>query len=126
MQWILQMKAVLRDHYDPALDASIIGFLRGSGSAVAWRTMSQAGSGQMIILGNRPPTNDDWVAAGVAQRIGNVTVTDEMLSGFMILYGGFMYRPWGHIVVPNNDVRTIGFPGSLRQWKNNYMPPRNP
>lgn len=125
MQWITQLKEALRDHYDPARNEDIVGYLRGTGSAAAWRQMDEAGRGQMIVLGNRPPTEEEWVAAGVAQRVGEVTVTSAMLKGFMILYGGFMYRPWGHIVVPNEDVRTLGFPGSLGSWRRNYMAPRN-
>ena len=124
MTWIIQMKSTLRDHYDPARDESIVGFLRGTGNPAIWRSMHGAGSGQMIILGNRPPSNEDWIAAGVAQRGTEVTVTTPMLLGFMVLYGGFMFRPWGHIVVPNSDVLTYGFPGSLQSWQRNYKPPR--
>lgn len=79
----------------------------------------------MIVLGNRPPTAEDWGHAGVGQRNGEQhEIKLDDLAGFIVLYGGFPRRPWGHIVVPDDDVRTYGFPGSLRSWKTNFRPPR--
>lgn len=125
MSWIAQMKGVLGAHYDVAGDQSILGYYRGTAGPAVWRAMDQAGSGQMIILGNRPPTKEEWDAAGVGQRGGQeVIVKTHQMSGFIILYGGFMYRPWGHIVEMDNDALTLGFPGALRSWKANFMPPR--
>ncbi|MBT0956758.1 hypothetical protein IV417_05130 [Alphaproteobacteria bacterium KMM 3653] len=124
MDWMEQMRQVLRGHYDPAGPADVIGYLRGSADPGVWRQMERTGSGQMIILGNRPPSQREWAAAGVAQRGGEVVVTRAMLNGFMVLYGGFMIRPWGHIVVPDHDVRTLGFPGSLASWTRNYIAPQ--
>ncbi|MEM9224406.1 MAG: hypothetical protein AAGB11_18680 [Pseudomonadota bacterium] len=125
MSWVQQMKAVLAGHYDPTVDASILGYYRGSSGAGVWKDMAAHGSGQMVILGNRPPTKEEWDAAGVGQRGGqDVVLKTHMLSGFIILYGGFMYRPWGHIAEMSQDALTLGFPGSLRSWKANYMPPK--
>lgn len=126
MQWINELKTACGDHYDANGPADVVGYLRGSGDPGVWRSMAASGSGQMIVLGNLTPTQEEWVAAGVAQRIAEVTVTETMLAGFMILYGGFMYRPWGHITVADHDVRTLGFPGSLKSWQTNYMAPRRP
>jgi hypothetical protein len=73
----------------------------------------------MLILGNRPPTNDDWIAAGVAQRDEVQTIRRPMLNGLIVLYGGFIRRPWGGIHEADQDALTLGFPASLRSWQQN-------
>ena len=85
MQWIEDLKAAIGAHFDPSGDPNIIGYLRGSGSQTVWRQMASSGSGQMLILGNCPPTRDEWSAAGVEQRSNDVVVNVGMLSGFIIL-----------------------------------------
>jgi hypothetical protein len=80
---------------------------------------------QMIILGSVEPTRDDWVAAGVGMRGEQQTIRFDGLNGFIVLYGGFMYRPWGQIHLATPDAVTIGFPSSLNDWKRNYRPPRH-
>jgi len=51
----------------------------------------------MLILGSLLPTNQEWSAAGVANRGLIQTIRQKDLDGFIILYGGAVYRPWGSI-----------------------------
>ena len=76
----------------------------------------------MIILGSKPPTAEDWSAAGVAQRGSDQTITQRDLSGFIVLYGGFNRRPWGKIYVLDAEALQH-FPTQIASWKNNYRPP---
>jgi hypothetical protein len=119
------MRAVLAAYYLPGRPADLVGYLRGNGSPGQWRSMASANPPhhQMLILGNTEPTNEEWTAAGVGQRGARFAITTGMLSGFIILYGGFMLRPWGQIHIADNDARTIGFPAALRHWETNT--PRN-
>jgi hypothetical protein len=123
MDWFAQIRQVLRDYYFPDRPADIVGYLRGNDTPGQWRAMASAGYYQFLILGNTEPTPEEWVAAGVAQRDSQSTITTGMLSGFIVLYGGFMLRPWGRIHTMSGDALTLGFPGSLRDWRVNYRPP---
>lgn len=123
MNWFAEVKAALPGYYPSTHPADIVGYLQGSDSAFVWRSMENH-TAQMMIMGSVPPTTEEWIAAGVAQRQDVVTVTLESLDGMWVLYGGFMLRPWGKIFTPDNDVRTIGFPGALRRWRSNYTPPK--
>jgi hypothetical protein len=128
MSWFDQIKAVLPGYYPASQPGDVVGYLRGSPSHAVWRLMQQGDRPrhQMIILGSVEPTRDEWIAAGVAQRLGEVqTIRIDMLNGFIILYGGFMYRPWGSIHFADADALTNGFPSSLNDWKRNYRPPRH-
>ena len=118
LPWFQQLKEALSAYYDDS-DPNIVGHLRGSASPSLWRTMAQRSSGQMIILGTQVPTKKEWEAAGVWQRPAEQVITIDQLSDFIILYGGFMYRPWGHITLCSTDAQNIGFPGSLTRWKRN-------
>lgn len=124
MAWFNDLKASLGAHYDPGFPSDTVGFLQGSPSPSVWRRMQEHGSGQMIVLGNRPPTHDDWVAAGVAQRGAVQEIKLHQLAGFIVIYGGFMYRPWGHIVAHSLQLERTAFPGSLQSWRRNFMAPR--
>ena len=78
----------------------------------------------MLILGNTEPTVAEWSAAGVEQRGETQEILFAMLSGFIVLYGGFVLRPWGQIHANSADASAIGFPASLASWRRNYAPPR--
>jgi hypothetical protein len=76
----------------------------------------------MIILGSKPPTAQDWAAAGVAQRGADQAITIRDLAGFIVLYGGFNRRPWGKIFILDDEA-LAHFPAQIASWKGNYRPP---
>lgn len=118
-KWFYELKKCLQEYYLPN-EPPVVGWLCGSNSPAVWRQMDEAGSGQMVILGNKEPTLQEWQAAGVAHRLHEKkSITLPELTGFIILYGGFVYRPWGHIVPQSEDALKLGFPGSLKSWENN-------
>ena len=126
MTWFDQIRQVLPGYYRDNRPPEIVGYLRGSTSPMIWREM-EAGDrprNQMLILGNTEPTRDEWIAAGVEQRGELHEVRYAMLGGFIVLYAGFMFRPWGRIHTVSADAVSIGFPTSLNDWKRNYRPPR--
>jgi len=120
VDWFTQLKQVLTAYYPPG-PADVVGYLRGSASPQVWKSMAQgpAPRHQMLILGNRPPGPEDWVAAGVAQRDAVQTIRLSSLTGLIVLYGGFIRRPWGQICEASHDALTIGFPSSLQSWRTN-------
>lgn len=127
MSWFDQIKSVLPGYYPANQPADIVGYLRGSSNPAIWRQMREGDRPrhQMIILGSVEPSREAWTAAGVAQRLGEMqTVRFNALNGFIVLYGGFMLRPWGSIHVATADAVGIGFPSSLNDWRRNYTPPR--
>ena len=97
MDWFQQLRTTLAAYYPPGTPTDIVGFLQGSASPAVWRNMIASSRQQMIILGSTPPNQDDWVAAGVAQRQEVRTVRLFDLNTFIIGYGGFIRRPWGKI-----------------------------
>ena len=120
MNWFVQLKAALAAYYLPNRPRGIVGYLKGSDSPVVWRRMMESQSRhQMIKLGNTEPNDEDWTAAGVLQRGPSKEITIDKLAGFIILYGGFIRRPWGQIFITSPEGETIGFPGSLRSWRLN-------
>lgn len=120
MAWFDDLKATLPAFYPGGAADTIVGYLRGNSTASEWRSMELSGYQQMLILGSIPPTQKDWDAAGVAQRGTPSTIRIDQLDGFIILYGGFIYRPWGKIFQIDDDALTIGFPAALQSWKRNY------
>ncbi|MGS4946537.1 hypothetical protein ACVDG3_13725 [Meridianimarinicoccus sp. RP-17] len=120
--WFDDLKKVLGDHYSSNHPADVVGYLRGSKQPGVWRVMENAGRGQMIVLGNRPPTEKEWTAAGVNQRSDQHAIAVTDLAGFRLLYGGFMYRPWG-IIVPDYAEADRYWPSQLQSWTRNFMPP---
>jgi hypothetical protein len=78
---------------------------------------------QMIILGSTPPNQDDWVAAGVAQRHEVRMVRFAELNTFIIAYGGFIRRPWGKIFTLSPDLLRDYDRLVLQNFRNN-MPRR--
>lgn len=124
MAWFDDLKRCLAAHYDAALPSDTVGFLQGSDQPSVWRHMETRGSGQMIVLGNRPPTPAEWVAAGVARRGMVQEIKLRALDGFFVIYGGFMYRPWGHIITHTPALEQSLYPASLQSWTYNAMPPR--
>jgi len=120
MNWFPQLKAALPAYYLNNMPHGIVGFLKGSDDPGVWRQMKESQNrNQMVILGNTEPNDEDWVAAGVQQRGPSKAITINKLDGFIVLYGGFIRRPWGSIVTTNHDAETIGFPGSLSSWRRN-------
>lgn len=125
MQWFVQLKQALPGYYAPGRPADIVGYLRGSVDPAVWRQMAQSqGRHQMLILGNAEPTQKEWDAAGVGQRGASQPVRFASLAGLIVLYGGFMLRPWGQIHPTTPEALSTGFPASLQSWKRNYAPPR--
>ncbi len=124
MNWFDQLKQALPGYYRPSGPPDVVGYLRGSVSPDVWRQMEKnQNRHQMIVLGNTQPTQKEWDAAGVGQRGATQAVRLSSLTGFIVLYGGFMLRPWGAIHTASPDALTIGFPGSLQSWKRNYKAP---
>jgi hypothetical protein len=120
MDWFSQLRTVLADYYPQAGPQDIVGYLRGSRDPAVWRSMIQSGREQMIILGSVPPTDEEWAAAGVANRGSVQTIRFNDLWTFIITYGGFMVtRPWGKISTLTTELyrdygRTLAqFRGSL-------------
>jgi hypothetical protein len=120
MNWFEQLRQALADYYPAAADRTVVGYLQGSASPGVWMQMARTQDRhQMVILGSLPPTAEDWAAAGVRQR-GNVQVIRiSDLAGWIVLYGGFVRRPWGELHQVDSDALTIGFPGSLQRWRSN-------
>jgi hypothetical protein len=97
-QWFDQLRATLRDYYPQDGSANIVGYLRGSPDPNVWRIMKfQQERHQMIILGSTPPTKEEWSAAGVGNRGETQTIRLNDLDGFIVMYAGFVLRPWGRI-----------------------------
>jgi len=125
MNWFDQLRQALAAYYPAGSDATIVGYLQGSVDPAVWRSMETAQNrNQMLILGSLPPTTAEWQAAGVAQRGQVQTVTTTLMAGFIVLYGGFILRPWGKIFIMDDDARDIGFPAALRSFRANM--PRRP
>ena len=120
MAWFDDLKTAMPAFYPGGVTDSIVGYLRGNSTPAQWRSMEASGYQQMIILGSMPPTQQDWVAAGVGQRGMQSAIQIGQLTGFIVLFGGFPQRPWGKIFVVDKDALTIGFPASIRQWKQHY------
>ena len=119
MSWFDRIKTALPQHYTGAHAADIVGYLQGSADPHHWRAMAQTGSGQMIVLGNAPPTLAEWQAAGVAHRNQPATIRLADLAGLIVIYGGFMVtRPWGHIVIPDDDTNAY-FQNYIDSWQRN-------
>ncbi len=120
MNWFEQLRQALSAYYLPASDRNIVGYLQGSSSPQVWLQMANSRSRhQMLILGSEPPTPKEWVSAGVQQRGAIQTIRISDLTGWIVLYGGFMLRPWGELHQADKDALTIGFPGSLQRWRAN-------
>ncbi len=120
MAWFAQLKETLARYYPADRPADIVGYLKGSTSPTVWMHMEKLQNrNQMIILGSVEPSAKEWSAAGVEERGLSQEIKIGMLDGFIILYGGFVYRPWGKITIKDDDCLKYGFPGSLRSWKTN-------
>jgi hypothetical protein len=123
MSWFDQLKLALPAYYPPGGLPNVAGYLRGSKDPSIWRSMQATNRNQMIILGSKPPSLEDWSAAGVGQRGNTQTITFSDLSGFIVIYGGFIRRPWGKIYVMDAQLLQ-SFPTQIDSWKRNYMPPK--
>lgn len=119
MAWFSELKLALPEYYTNAYPLDVVGYLQGAGSPNIWKQMAATGRHQMLILGNAPPDNEDWTAAGVAQRGQVQTLRIGNLAGWIVLYGGFIRRPWGQLFEMSNDAKNLGFPGALQSWKAN-------
>jgi len=124
MNWFDQIRQALPDYYPDSGASDIVGYLRGSISPKVWRQMeTDQNRNQMLILGSTEPTLEEWTAAGVASRLDDgpsQVVRLNSLAGFIVLYGGFMLRPWGKICISDRDALNLGFPASIRSWTQEY------
>src|SRR5260370_9002767 len=84
MDWFQQLRAALPAYYPPGSPPDVVGYLQGSANPMDWRRLMQSGREQMIVLGSVPPTHEDWVAAGVAQRGSIQTLPTTDLAPFII------------------------------------------
>jgi hypothetical protein len=123
MSWFDDLKQTLPAYYPLGSAPDVVGYLRGSIDPGVWRGMERSGRQQMLILGSKPPSTEDWVAAGVAARGADQVVKFGTLTGFIVLYGGFSRRPWGKIFV-SDALGLAQFPKDLLTWKRNYVPPK--
>jgi hypothetical protein len=119
MDWFQQLRAALPAYYPPGSPADVVGYLQGSGNPMDWRRLMQNGREQMIVLGSVPPTHEDWVAAGVAQRGSVQTIRTADLATFIITYGGFIRRPWGKISTLSMEVARNYATVTIPQFKRN-------
>jgi hypothetical protein len=125
MSWFDDLRRVLQPYYPPGEPADVVGYVRGAAKdqPATWRAMEAAGRAQMIVLGARPPALAEWQAAGVGGRSEQHVILIGRMAGFRVVYGGFSLRPWGKIVVEDDDARRH-WPGQLDAWRRNLRPPR--
>jgi hypothetical protein len=125
MNWFVQLRQALEAYYPPNRPTEIVGYLQGSDNPSVWRSMAseKPARQQMIVLGSIEPTREDWIAAGVAQRQQVREIWLRSLSGMIVLYGGFVRRPWGKIFIADQDAIKLGFPSSLGSWRRNAPRP---
>ena len=78
----------------------------------------------MIILGNAPPTKEEWSAAGVGNRGETQTIRLNNLDRFIVTYAGFVLRPWGRIEeLSSESLRN--YPITISSFERNRpKPPR--
>lgn len=110
MEWYEQLRAVLSDYYPQGSPQDVIGYLRGDTNPKVWRNMIKTRTEQMMILGSVPPTDEQWAAAGVANRGAVQAIRVDDLRTFIVTYGGFMQsRPWGKIsTLSTDELRRYG------------------
>ena len=115
MNWFDQLKNALAAYYPPGQPGDIVGYLQGSASPMIWRSMALGDRprNQMMILGSLPPTQEAWVAAGVAQRDQIQVIRFAALNGFIVLYGGFVLRPQVTIQVAQIRSSVISILGQV-------------
>ena len=124
MSWFDQIRLALPEYYRSDRPNVIVGHLRGSSDPAVWRMMEVAGRNQMVLLGNVEPNREDWEAAGVAQRADQPTaITLNTLSGFIILYAGFIRRPWGRIHLTSAEALK-NYQMQIESWRRNKPPSR--
>ena len=103
--WFDQLREVLRDFYPQGSPADVVGYLQGSADPNVWRLMlSQRQRAQQMILGSVLPSNKEWSAAGVANRGQIQTIHLRDLNGFIVLYDGVVFRPWGRIELLSDEA----------------------
>ena len=125
MSWLARIRTALPEFYPPDRPTDIVGYLRGSKSAHVWMSMDATrGRHQMLLMGSLPPNKREWDAAGVSQRADETQeITENDLKGFMIVYGGFILRPWGEIHAFDAAAADRVLDTALQSWRRNYRPP---
>ncbi len=122
--WFDRLRDVLRDFYPNDGPADIVGYLQGSANPNVWRMMlTQQQRHQMLILGSAPPTNEEWSAAGVASRGQIQTIRFGDLNGFIVLYAGAVYRPWGCIAILSTEALK-NYHATIESFRRNLPKPR--
>lgn len=120
-----KLRAVLADYYPADGPADVVGYLKGSGDANIWRVMAMQNQPQMIVLGSNPPAQEDWVAAGKPLAQDPIqTVHAGDLEGFILIYGGFVRRPWGRIELADADAIKYYQSSTIDRFRRNYLKPR--
>jgi|HubBroStandDraft_1064217.scaffolds.fasta_scaffold09699_3 hypothetical protein len=120
-----KLREVLCDYYPADGAADVVGYLKGSGDPNVWRLMARQQQPQMVVLGSLPPTPEDWVAAGKPSAQDPVqTIHTKDLDGFIILYGGFVRRPWGRIELVDADATRYYQASTIDNFRNNRLKPR--
>ena len=115
--WFFQMKQALQPFY-LSHEPPYVCWLQGSIAPAVWDIKTMERKPQMVIIGNKEPTLKDWSDAGVLGRGMSNHLTLPMLDGYMILDAGFNKNgPWGVIVKQTTDALTLGFPSSLKVWR---------
>jgi hypothetical protein len=120
-----KLREVLGDYYPADGAADVVGYLKGSGDQNVWRVMAMQQQPQMIVLGSLPPTQEDWVAAGKPSTQEAIqTIHTKDLDGFILIYGGFVRRPWGRIELVDADAIKCYQSSTIDRFRRNYVKPR--
>lgn len=117
-----RLREVLCDYYPADGPADVVGYLKGSGDPNIWRVMARQQQPQLMVLGSLPPTQEDWVAAGKPSTQDPIqTIHTKDLDGFIILYGGFVRRPWGRIELVDADATKYYQSSTIDNFRNNRL-----
>jgi len=77
-----------------------------------------------INLGSVEPTQVEWIAAGVEQRLGELqTIRSDALTGFVALKGVSCTDRGATLNLATADALAIGFPSCLNILRQKYRPP---
>jgi len=119
--WFDELKRALPRFYTRRYPTNIVGYLRGAGGPIQWRVSALLGRHQSIILGNEPPSEEDWKEAEILQRKRHQhVILIQNISGWIVLQNGGSRRPWGQLFEIDDDRLGICFPKSLERWRRKF------